>query len=55
MNMNRVVVGDKWSMRILWLCAVGSDVGLWMVAVDRQAHNRSRVLAESFEGHGCCR
>ncbi|KAI3852518.1 hypothetical protein MKW98_014093 [Papaver atlanticum] len=49
MNMNRGVVGDKWSMRILWLCAIGSAVGLWMVGVDRQAQNRSRALAESLK------
>ncbi|KAI3902703.1 hypothetical protein MKW92_002501 [Papaver armeniacum] len=44
--LNRGVVGDKWPMGILWLCAVGS---LWMVGVDRQAQNRSRELAESLK------
>jgi len=24
----RGVIGDKWSMRILWACAIGSAVGM---------------------------
>ncbi|XP_042972852.1 uncharacterized protein LOC122304659 [Carya illinoinensis] len=35
----RGVISDKWSMRILWLCAIGSAVGLYMVAVERQTLN----------------
>lgn len=44
----RGVVGDKWSQRILWLCAIGSAIGLYMVAVERQIQNRERMLAESL-------
>ncbi|XP_014491123.1 uncharacterized protein LOC106753782 [Vigna radiata var. radiata] len=44
----RGVIGDKWSMRILWVCAIGSAVGLYMVAVERQAQNRARMLAEEL-------
>ncbi|KAK8691278.1 hypothetical protein V6N13_074793 [Hibiscus sabdariffa] len=45
----RGVIGDKWSMRILWACAIGSAVGLYMVAVERQQQNRDRMLAESLK------
>ncbi|KAK7343180.1 hypothetical protein VNO80_26143 [Phaseolus coccineus] len=45
----RGVIGDKWSMRILWACAIGSAVGLYMVAVERQAQNRARMLAEELK------
>uniref|UniRef100_A0A2P2KAB3 Uncharacterized protein n=1 Tax=Rhizophora mucronata TaxID=61149 RepID=A0A2P2KAB3_RHIMU len=38
---NRGVIGDKWSMRILWMCAIGT-------AVDRQEKNRDRMMAESI-------
>lgn len=51
----RGVIGDKWSMRVLWLCAIGSAVGLYMVAVERQTQNRNRMLAENLkamEGEG---
>ncbi|CAN1332999.1 hypothetical protein LINPERPRIM_LOCUS35912 [Linum perenne] len=44
----RGVISDKWSMRILWLCALGSAVGLYMVAVERQAQNRQRMMAEAL-------
>ncbi|XP_027912661.1 uncharacterized protein LOC114172279 [Vigna unguiculata] len=44
----RGVIGDKWSMRILWACAIGSAVGLYMVAVERQTQNRARMLAEEL-------
>ncbi|KAL4332108.1 hypothetical protein GQ457_07G014510 [Hibiscus cannabinus] len=44
----RGVIGDKWSMRILWACAIGSAVGLYMVAVERQQQNRDRMMAESL-------
>ncbi|KAK8464451.1 hypothetical protein PHAVU_011G213100 [Phaseolus vulgaris] len=37
----RGVIGDKWSMRILWACAIGS-------AVERQTQNRARMLAEEL-------
>ncbi|XP_068660713.1 uncharacterized protein [Aristolochia californica] len=47
--MARGVIGDKWSQRILWLCALGSAVGLYMVAVERQAQNRQRAIAEGFQ------
>ncbi|KDP27033.1 hypothetical protein JCGZ_20968 [Jatropha curcas] len=44
----RGVIGDKWSMRILWACAIGSAISLYMVAVERQAQNRERAMAESL-------
>ncbi|CAN0890817.1 hypothetical protein LINGRAHAP2_LOCUS16640 [Linum grandiflorum] len=44
----RGVISDKWSMRILWLCAIGSAAGLYMVAVERQAQNRQRMMAEAL-------
>ncbi|KAG2694443.1 hypothetical protein I3760_08G144600 [Carya illinoinensis] len=43
------VISDKWSMRILWLCAIGSAVGLYMVAVERQTQNRNGMLAENLK------
>lgn len=42
----RGVIGDKWSMRVLWACALGSAIGLYMVAQERQLQNRERMLAE---------
>ncbi|KAF7836737.1 Winged helix-turn-helix DNA-binding domain containing protein [Senna tora] len=45
----RGVISDKWSMRVLWLCAIGSAVSLYMVAAERQAQNRERMLAESLQ------
>ncbi|CDP17636.1 unnamed protein product [Coffea canephora] len=49
---NRGVVGDKWSSRILWVCAIGSAIGLYMVAVERQAQNREKMMAEALGGAG---
>lgn len=46
----RGVVGDKWSQRILWLCAIGSAVSLYFVAVERQAQNRHRMMQEGLQG-----
>ncbi|MQM01779.1 hypothetical protein Taro_034537 [Colocasia esculenta] len=48
----RGVVGDKWSQRILWFCAIGSAISLYMVAVERQAQNRARAMAESLQDAG---
>ncbi|XP_044484921.1 uncharacterized protein LOC123210544 isoform X2 [Mangifera indica] len=45
----RGVIGDKWAMRILWTCAIGSAISLYMVAVERQMQNRDRMLAESVK------
>ncbi|EOY12914.1 hypothetical protein SCA6_018414 [Theobroma cacao] len=45
----RGVIGDKWSMRILWVCAIGSAIGLYMVAVERQKQNRDKMMAESLK------
>ncbi|TYI96416.1 hypothetical protein E1A91_D01G071200v1 [Gossypium mustelinum] len=45
----RGVIGDKWSMRILWGCAIGSAVALYMVAVERQKQNRDQMMAESLK------
>ncbi|XP_076929665.1 uncharacterized protein LOC143594174 isoform X1 [Bidens hawaiensis] len=44
----RGVINDKWSMRILWLTAIGSAVGLYMVAVERQTQNREKMMAEAL-------
>ncbi|KAK7828137.1 hypothetical protein CFP56_030490 [Quercus suber] len=44
----RGAIPDKWSMRVLWFCALGS-------AVDRQIKNRERMMAENLkamEGEG---
>lgn len=43
------VFGDKWSMKILWMCAIGSAISLYMVAAERQMQNRDRMLAESLK------
>ncbi|XP_022943152.1 uncharacterized protein LOC111447969 [Cucurbita moschata] len=45
----RGVIGDKWSMRVLWVCALGSAIGLYMVSQERQLQNRRRMLAESLK------
>ncbi|GKV38343.1 hypothetical protein SLEP1_g46265 [Rubroshorea leprosula] len=45
----RGVIGDKWSMRILWVCAIGSAISLYMVAIGRQTQNRERMTAESLK------
>ncbi|KAK9273229.1 hypothetical protein L1049_018036 [Liquidambar formosana] len=45
----RGVIGDKWSMRVLWMCAIGSAISLYMVAVERQIQNRERMMAESLK------
>lgn len=45
----REAISDKWSMRVLWFCAIGSAVGLYMVAVDRQMKNRERAIAEGLK------
>ncbi|XP_021288201.1 uncharacterized protein LOC110419462 [Herrania umbratica] len=45
----RGVIGEKWSMRILWVCAIGSAIGLYMVAVERQKQNRDKMMAESLK------
>ncbi|KAL2922173.1 Uncharacterized protein RDABS01_013664 [Bienertia sinuspersici] len=52
--MTRGTIPDKWSMRVLWLCAIGSAVGLYMVAVERQMQNREKMMAEmgSLESSG---
>ncbi|XP_021726801.1 uncharacterized protein LOC110693931 [Chenopodium quinoa] len=44
--MTRGTIPDKWSMRLLWLCALGSAVGFYMVAVERQTQNRDKMMAE---------
>ncbi|KAI4342478.1 hypothetical protein MLD38_027105 [Melastoma candidum] len=42
-------IGDKWSMRVLWVCAIGSAIGLYMVAQERQLQNREKMLAEALK------
>ncbi|KAI3809932.1 hypothetical protein L1987_19536 [Smallanthus sonchifolius] len=44
----RGVISDKWSMRVLWITAIGSAIGLYMVAVERQTQNREKMLAEAL-------
>ncbi|KAB1217242.1 hypothetical protein CJ030_MR4G021079 [Morella rubra] len=46
---NRGVIGDRWSTGVLWFCAIGSAIGLYMVAVERQTKNRQRMLAENLK------
>ncbi|KMT16096.1 hypothetical protein BVRB_3g052630 [Beta vulgaris subsp. vulgaris] len=52
--MTRGTIPDRWSMRLLWVCALGSAVGLYMVAVERQMQNRDKMMAElgSLESSG---
>ncbi|KAE8650176.1 uncharacterized protein LOC101203530 isoform X2 [Cucumis sativus] len=45
----RGVIGDKWSTRVLWVCALGSVIGMYMVAQERQLQNRQRMLTESLK------
>ncbi|KAJ7014733.1 hypothetical protein NC653_004129 [Populus alba x Populus x berolinensis] len=45
----RGVIGDKWSSRVLWACAIGSVVSLYMVVVERQLQNRERMMAEGLK------
>ncbi|KAL0549848.1 hypothetical protein IC582_014337 [Cucumis melo] len=45
----RGVIGDKWSSRVLWLCALGSAIGMYMVAQERRLQNRQRMLTESLK------
>ncbi|KAH6764215.1 HrpN-interacting protein from malus protein [Perilla frutescens var. hirtella] len=45
---DRGVIGDKWSSRILWLSALGSAVGLYMVMVERQLQNREKKMMEAL-------
>ncbi|CAO2037548.1 unnamed protein product, partial [Urochloa humidicola] len=45
----RGIVGERWSQRILWICALGSAVSLYFVAVERQAQNRARAVAEGLK------
>ncbi|XP_054812118.1 uncharacterized protein LOC129313177 [Prosopis cineraria] len=46
---SRGVISDKWSMRVLWVCAIGSAVSLYMVAAERKLQNRERMLAEGLK------
>ncbi|KAD3066835.1 hypothetical protein E3N88_34715 [Mikania micrantha] len=41
----RGVISDR-SMRVLWITAIGSAIGLYMVAVERQTQNREKMLAD---------
>ncbi|XP_073122357.1 uncharacterized protein [Henckelia pumila] len=45
---DRGVIGDKWSSKILWLCAIGSAIGLYMVAAERQLQNREKMMSQSL-------
>ncbi|XP_073030852.1 uncharacterized protein, partial [Primulina eburnea] len=45
---DRGIIGDKWSSKILWLCAIGSAIGLYMVAVERQLQNREKMMSQSL-------
>uniref|UniRef100_A0A7N0U404 Uncharacterized protein n=1 Tax=Kalanchoe fedtschenkoi TaxID=63787 RepID=A0A7N0U404_KALFE len=46
--MTRGVISEKWSMRVLWLCAIGSGITLFMVAQERQLQNRQKMIAEGL-------
>ncbi|KAL9683776.1 hypothetical protein QQ045_021201 [Rhodiola kirilowii] len=46
--MTRGVINDKWSARVLWLCAIGSGITLFMVAQERQLQNRQKMIAEGL-------
>ncbi|GKA19691.1 hypothetical protein Tco_0699606 [Tanacetum coccineum] len=48
MGTTKGVICDKWSMRVLWLEAIESAVGLYMVVVERQTQNKENMLAESL-------
>ena len=48
----RGVISDKWSMRVLWACAIGSAISLYMVAVERQTQNRQKMMAEALKAAG---
>lgn len=47
--MGRGAIADKWSSRALWLCAIGTAVGFYMVAVERQTQNREKMMAEAMK------
>ncbi|XP_022865760.1 uncharacterized protein LOC111385584 [Olea europaea var. sylvestris] len=49
---SRGVIGDKWSSRILWFTAIGSAIGFYLVAVERQTQNREKMMAESMMNAG---
>ncbi|XP_042430687.1 uncharacterized protein LOC122017201 [Zingiber officinale] len=49
MSGSRGIVGEKWSQRILWLCAIGSAISLYFVGVERQTQNHLRKMAEGFD------
>ncbi|KAG5597640.1 hypothetical protein H5410_038872 [Solanum commersonii] len=49
---NRGIVADKWSGRLLWVCAIGSAIGFYMVAVERQTQNRAKMMAEALADAG---
>ncbi|GJW00549.1 hypothetical protein Tco_1555800 [Tanacetum coccineum] len=48
MGTTKGVICDKWSMRVLWLTAIESAIGLYMVDVERQKQNNENMLAESL-------
>ncbi|KAK4342058.1 hypothetical protein RND71_037874 [Anisodus tanguticus] len=49
---NRGIIADKWSGRLLWVCAIGSAVGFYMVAVERQTQNRAKMMAQALADAG---
>ncbi|XP_078154153.1 hrpN-interacting protein from malus protein [Carex rostrata] len=46
---SRGVVGERWSQKILWCCAIGTAVSLYFVAVERHAQNRQRAMAQGLK------
>ncbi|KAJ4810681.1 HrpN-interacting protein from malus protein [Rhynchospora pubera] len=46
---SRGVVGEKWSQKVLWFCAIGTAISLYMVAVERQAQNRQRAMNQGLK------
>ncbi|KAK1291301.1 hypothetical protein QJS10_CPB17g00273 [Acorus calamus] len=41
----RGLIGERWSLRILWACAIGTGISLYMVAQERDMQNRAREMA----------
>nr|XP_016504584.1 PREDICTED: polygalacturonase At1g48100-like [Nicotiana tabacum] len=50
-TMNGVRI-KTWSGRLLWVCAIGSAIGFYMVAVERQMQNREKMMAEALADAG---
>ncbi|XP_074556319.1 uncharacterized protein LOC141812183 [Curcuma longa] len=49
MSGSRGIVGEKWSQKILWICAIGSAISLYLVGVERQTQNRFQKMADDLD------